>query len=682
MTDLHKKALVPMQQQGVAKPHLDSADIVIVGNGIAGLTAAVEARRHAPDKRIVIVTEQIHPTINTPALKQFAIGKLTREQLLAYPAGTERAERIHVVTARVEEIHAQSKYLTLSGKRGFGYGSLLIATGSSPQGLPNNIPGRDFDGVLTLHRLHDYLDFRRRLGEVSDAVVIGGGVHAIETVMGLLHWGIHVHWLIRGDTFMRSMLDQPSSEMVLERVRKLGVEIHTSTEVMGVIGRVGSVAGVITNRQQMIPCQMVLSCTGTQAVAELADHCTLPMRYKKGILVDDQLRTSVPDVFAAGDVAALKNPQTGNYEPRAQWYAAVMQGRIAGAMLSGHDELARQPFGVMWHATHLGDLSMLTVGEPLVQSNTVQTFTDTGANGYRRITIEGDRLVGYLSLGNAQPDSLAIKRIIDERLSVRNIIKPLLKGKFDARQYLSQQRSRLAQGVLTGQLPPLEQPHVAPVNAQLTPLPPSQQRATKLLSIPGILEEPPVVEPRQPAAQEPQVFYEEIRSFSGALPPLQQPTWNEVEQYAEEEVSPFTGNLPFISHRETGELERESEKLPAARMNSANFLSSQLGEPDLFTEDVSPFTGNLPTLGETDENGIISGTLRRESVVESTLVSRENRQQGKTGGLWAYADEKPVQQSKRRREPVEDDELPGRRPSRSLWSYSSKEKSGRGGKGR
>ena len=75
---------------------VDSADIVIVGNGIAGLTAAVDARRLAPDKRIIMITEQSHPTINTPALKQFAIGKLDREQLLAYPAGTERAQLIHV----------------------------------------------------------------------------------------------------------------------------------------------------------------------------------------------------------------------------------------------------------------------------------------------------------------------------------------------------------------------------------------------------------------------------------------------------------------------------------------------------------------------------------------------------------------------------------------------------------
>ena len=82
----------------------DSADIVIVGNGIAGITAALEARRLAPELRIVIITEQSHPTINAPILKQFAAGKLTREQLLVYPAGTEPAQRIHVINAHVESI--------------------------------------------------------------------------------------------------------------------------------------------------------------------------------------------------------------------------------------------------------------------------------------------------------------------------------------------------------------------------------------------------------------------------------------------------------------------------------------------------------------------------------------------------------------------------------------------------
>src|SRR5258708_19326864 len=81
-------------------------------------------------------------TINPPALKQFAIGKLTREQLLAFPAGTERAQRLHIINGRVEEIHAQGHYVCRPGARGCGYTSLLIATPRVPPRLPPSLPGR------------------------------------------------------------------------------------------------------------------------------------------------------------------------------------------------------------------------------------------------------------------------------------------------------------------------------------------------------------------------------------------------------------------------------------------------------------------------------------------------------------------------------------------------------------
>ncbi|GCE26606.1 hypothetical protein KDA_20900 [Dictyobacter alpinus] len=527
------KKIVPINHS--SQPAIDQADIVVIGNGIAGLTAAVEARRLAPEKRIVIVTDQIHPTINTPALKQFAIGKLTREQLLAYPAGTERAERIHVVNARVSEIHAQSKYVMLNNKRGFGYDSLLIATGSTPQGLPENTPGRNFDGVLTLHRLQDFLDLRRRLAEVNEAVVIGGGVHAIETVMGLLYWGIRVHWLIRGKTFMGRMLDETASEMVLNNIRRTGVLVHLETEVAGIIGRVGAVAGVITNQQEMIPCQMVLSCTGTQAATSLAKNCTVPMMHKNGILVDDKLRTSVRDIYAAGDVAALKNPQTGNYEPRAQWYAAVAQGRIAGSMMVGNKELAMQPFGVPWHATHLGELSMLTAGEPLTKDPRTTVLTDNSQNGYRRVCILDDRLVGYLSMGHSQPDSLAIKRLIDEGIPIKNVTKALLKGQFDSRSYLSHQRSHAARNMLSQKLPPLLKPEESapprrtPNTDELLQL--AQQRQLEVQSA-----RPQQMRPQVQSTARPQQVHRAEPVAPMAIIP-----------FDDDEINPFTGNLPSVA---------------------------------------------------------------------------------------------------------------------------------------
>lgn len=427
---------------------LGQADIVIVGNGIAGLTAAIEARRLAPDKSVVIITDQTHPTINTPALKQFAIGKLAREQLLAYPAGTERAERIHLVNARVTEIHAHSKYVSLQNGQDFGYGSLLLATGSQPMKLSDKLPGTRFDGVLALHRLQDYLDLRRRIGEVNEAVVVGGGIHAIETIMGLLYWGIRVHWLIRGTSFMRNMLDEAASTLVLNNMRRAGVQIYLETEISGIMGRVGAVAGIITNQSKMLPCQLVLSCIGVQPAINLAEQCSVSMLLEHGIIVDDRLRTSVRDIYAAGDVAALKNPQSGKFEPRAQWYAATAQGRIAGAMMVGQPEQALQPLGIHWHATHLGELSMLTVGEPLSKDPTVQVLTDSSRGEYRRIAIKDKQLIGYLALGATQPDSLAIKRIIEEGIPIHDVLKQLLKGRFDARTYLARQRSRATSKLL------------------------------------------------------------------------------------------------------------------------------------------------------------------------------------------------------------------------------------------
>lgn len=471
------------QTKGTGQEH--RADIVIVGNGIAGMTAALEARRLAPDKRIVIVTAQCHPTINTPSLKQFVLGKLEREQLLTYPLGTERAKGIQVIYGRVEEIRAQRKEIALADGGTLAYGSLLIATGSTAQGLSTHLPGQDFDGVLILHRLQDYVDLRRRLHEVNAAVVIGGGAHAIETVTCLMQLGIQTHWLIRGKTCLPRVLDGDASNFLLRRMEQAGVSILTETEAIGFAGHMGVVAGVMTNQQRIIPCQLVLVCTGTRPVTTLAEHCSSPMLYERnrGILVNNQLHTNVPDIYAAGDVAAVNNPQTGTHEIRAQWYAAVVQGCAAAKAMTGQMLSDASSFGVPWHATRLGELSLLTVGNPTGRVEGGITLTDSSRGIYRRLSMVDDRLVGYLSLGSAQADGLAIKRLIDEGHSVRPVKEALLKGKFDARQFFLEQHSSSVFALTTsGKIPvvsvtPPELPLVRPFAAAgEILLPPSSPR--------------------------------------------------------------------------------------------------------------------------------------------------------------------------------------------------------------
>lgn len=621
---------------------LDRANIVVIGNGIAGLTAALEARRLAPDQRIVMITNQIHPTIHTPALKQFMVGKLSREQLLAYPAGTERAERIHVVTARVEEIHAQSKYVTLTGGRGFGYGSLLLATGSAPVGLADNLPGRDFDGVLTLHRLQDYLDLRRRLGEVYEAVVIGSGAHAIETVMGLVHYGVHVHWMIRGETVLSRMLDETASSMVLSRMRRAGVSLYTNTEVLGIVGRIGCVAGVITNTQQMIPCQLVIACTGTQAVSTLAQRCTLPMECGRGIKVDNQLRTSVPDVYAAGDVAALQDPITGDYETRALWYAAVTQGRAAAASMLGTGD--QQSFGVQWHATQLGDLSMLTVGNPLLATDPtkhITTLTDSSSSGYRRITLLGERLIGYLSLGQGQPDSLAIKRIIDEGHSVGSITKALLKGTFDARSYLSQQQSHAVQSLLTsGRLPALAAPTSStPLIAPHATHDMSTATGAMSRAITGAINRPATSSVENSSGTHARDEHERNRRQTDPLASI--PSLPSIAHMSQESASQ---SAERTDRRETGPLQafEEEELTPftgklTAQSGVGRVIDSTL-VPVVPVQAHRTQSGKLWSyiLGEHSQRERLQPIYKQEEKRETK--PEKPQKQGKSSGLWAYSD--------------------------------------------
>lgn len=415
------------------------ADLVIIGNGIAGMTAAIETRKLDPAMRIVIVTEQNHPTINTPVLKQFTVGGLSREQLVAYPLGTERTLGLEMLHARVTHIRQASSELVFADGSTYGYRSLLLATGSRPASLPATLPGKDLDGVLTLHRLKDYLSLVRRLqvrgiGEVREVVVVGGGIHAGETVESLLRRGLVVHWLLRRERMYSRVLDKRASDLALEHFRQQGAHIWQHAELVGILGLIGCVAGVATTRHDYLSCQLVLFCTGTVPALELAHACDSPLETARGIQVDARLATSTAGIYAAGDVAALKNPWTGGYETRAQWAAAVEQGRRAALSVTGRDQHPGRPFGTPWHATLLGDLSLLTVGMTQETSDT-EALTHEQDGGYYRMTVRQNQLIGYLALGPRPVDGVGIKRLIDEGVPWADAAESLLCGTFEAHTF-------------------------------------------------------------------------------------------------------------------------------------------------------------------------------------------------------------------------------------------------------
>lgn len=438
----------PSHQSSSPRDASAQADFVILGNGIAGCVAAMEARRYAPDARIVIVTDQPHPTINTPALKHFGAGLLDLDQLLAFPAGNEQKFGIRTITRRAERIDASARVVYLSTGEAVSYRRLLLATGSAPTGLPEATPGREFDGVVTLHTLHDYLDLRRRLPFVERAVVVGGGTHAAETALLLAHQGVHVTWLVRGRTLLSSMLDQVGSDLVLAALRREQIEIRLETALGGVVGRVGTVAGVVTEGGEFLPCDLVVAAVGVRPSLDLLRGTTAlsPNASRTGLPVDRKLRTHLPHVFAAGAVAAVLDPQSGDLGSRAQWYFAVQQGRLAGAVLADAaipNGAERGALGGFWHATHLGRVGIVVAGAPLLSPRSdpdYEVIVNRGARFYRRAVLYRDRLVGYLAVGGNLPAGLALKRMIDEHMPVNALRTQLLAEEGNLQAALTEQR--------------------------------------------------------------------------------------------------------------------------------------------------------------------------------------------------------------------------------------------------
>lgn len=348
----------------------------------------------------------------------------------------------------------------------------------------------------------------------------------------------------------------------------------------------------------------------------LAERCTIPMMHKQGILVDEQFRTNVPYIYAAGDVAAYKDAQTGAYETHAQWYAAVQQGRVAAAAMTGHYDPALHSMGVSWHATHLGELCLLIAGSPLHDMRGVVTLKDKSKRRYSRMAVVGDRLVGYLSLGQTQPDSLAIKRLIDGRVSIYNMKDALLKGSFDARKYLSERQSQTMQQLITsGHLPAIAPPgHITPAPPPLRPIipviqhttpntarwqgqPSPQQAAPAQAASPAHTRQSRQTEPLEDSSPFMLRVYEQPTIHGGDDAPPLQPATGEIVVPSEKIVESMLVPLPARSNSRG--LWSYSRKLPAVQVTESRTETAHPPRPEMATgQDQAHSAGGTPAARE------------------------------------------------------------------------------------
>ncbi|HEX2207840.1 MAG TPA: FAD-dependent oxidoreductase, partial [Longimicrobium sp.] len=304
---------------------------VVVGTGIAGLSACEAIRECDPSAAITLVGEEPHPFYSRPGLAYLLTGSVPEKRLYVRTPREVEALGVDRIHGRAASLHPTEHRLTVEDGRAMAYDRLLLATGAVS--IPPDFDGGELDGVMQLDGLDQARAMMTRARRRGSAVVVGGGSTALEIVEGLHAQGMHVHYFLRGDRYWSKVLDPVESAIVEERLEEEGVRIHRRTEVARAVGENGRLVAVETVAGERIPCDLLAVAVGIRPRLELAKAAGIET--DRGVSVSQTLETSAPDVFAAGDVAQVLDPATGRAELDALWNSALRMGRAAGANMAG-----------------------------------------------------------------------------------------------------------------------------------------------------------------------------------------------------------------------------------------------------------------------------------------------------------------------------------------------------------
>lgn len=382
---------------------------VIVGSGIAGLSAAEAIRQADATATITMIGEEAHDFYSRPGLAYLLRGDIPEKQLFIRNRDDLRAVRMDRIHARVEQVHPAHHTVVLSNRQQVRYDRLLLAMGATA--VPASFPGADLAGVVKLDSLDDTRQILKLTGRGRSAVVVGGGITALELVEGLHARRMHVHYFMRSARYWSDVLDESESHIVLERLKQDGVIVHSNTQVKQAVGSRGKLTGVETEAGVTVPCQMLAVAIGVRPRIELAKQAGL--KVDRGVLVNTYLQTSVPNIFAAGDVAQVHDPISGKATIDVLWSTALVQGRIAGANMAGTGIAYVK--GIPFNVTQLAGLKVTIVGA-------VGKGKDADLVAIARGDAEAWRLLPKAWVVADQSDTNRLRLMVDERRIVGALV--------------------------------------------------------------------------------------------------------------------------------------------------------------------------------------------------------------------------------------------------------------------
>jgi len=367
--------------------------VVIIGNGIAGVTAADHVRRRHPLCEIHLIGRESHNLYNRMGITRLIYGRSAMQGLYLMPDKWYKDLKITTwLNTHVTQVNPQAQEIALGTGETLSYDRLILTTGS--RAFVPRIDGFGIPGTFVLREAADAMAIRSYVQEKRSrqAVIAGGGLLGLEAAYGLHKLGISVTVLERSASLLRRQLDTRSGEFLREYLEGLGMTIAMQAETASVYGR-RRLQQVRLKDGRVIPSDVFLVCAGIRSETQLGRD--MGLQSNRGLVVNQHMQTSNPNIFAAGDVAEFDGKVFG------LWAVAVNQAEVAAA--NAVSKTPTEVYNEIVPVTMLKvvGIDLTSIGQINAASNQEEEIVleDLGNHRYRKLIIANGKIIGSILLG-------------------------------------------------------------------------------------------------------------------------------------------------------------------------------------------------------------------------------------------------------------------------------------------
>jgi nitrite reductase (NADH) large subunit len=363
--------------------------LVVVGNGMAGTACVEQILKHASQFDITVFGDETHPNYNRILLSSVLAEEKAADDITLNPLEWYERNRIKLrLGVRIVDVDAAAKTVTDSDGNIVPFDTLLLATGS--RGWMPPIQGLDKDGVFQFRTLDDTRRLIERSGPGVKAVVIGGGLLGLEAARGLQVRGCDVTVVHLMSTLMERQLDADAGNYVAGTMEDLGIRVLLNRTTTAILGQ-ERVEGVALSDDTCIEADLVVVAAGIRPNVDLAYRAGLNVN--RGIVVNDYLETSHPDIFAVGECVEHRGVCYGLVAP------LVEQGKVLAATIAGHREPTYTGTVTAAKLKIMG-VEVFSAGDWSGQNAEPVRFEDRALGIYKKLTVRDGRLAGVILVGD------------------------------------------------------------------------------------------------------------------------------------------------------------------------------------------------------------------------------------------------------------------------------------------